>query len=70
MSFDLCEDLMKQQIVDRSACKLSFAPLCVYSVDSAMVEFGTFHLISKILIHENEIVLPAKYPAHILHNAA
>lgn len=71
MSFDFCEDLMKQQIVGIvSACRLSFVPPCAYSVDRAMLEFGKFHLISKILIHENEVVLPVEYPAHVLHNAA
>ncbi|XP_058409245.1 uncharacterized protein LOC131412973 [Diceros bicornis minor] len=69
--FNETSENIKQKIMDMlSKYKLDFAHLSAYSADSADVNFSKFHSVYKLLTKENEKILPAECPAHLVHKTA
>nr|XP_012606182.1 uncharacterized protein LOC105863530 isoform X1 [Microcebus murinus] len=69
--FNETSENIKQKIVDiLSKYKLDFSHLSAYSADSADVNYNKFHSVYKLLTKENEKILPAECPAHLVHKTA
>lgn len=48
---------------------LDFKNVSAYAADNANVNYGKNHSVFQLLLKENPKVLPARCPAHLLHNA-
>lgn len=48
---------------------LSMKNISAYAADNANVNYGKNHSVFQLLLKENNKMLPARCPAHLLHNA-